>query len=224
MVRCGALLLVFILLGAFMILNILIGVICEIVSDTTETEKDKLLRERIVEVAVPYRTPHCCLTRFRQVFDAMDVDGSGTLTENEFNAQAAYRLQKLGVDEVCLLYDIVQNVFQDVVAVAFQIIDSSGHGCIDQDEFVQMLLKMLQPPTAQDLLLVQKNLTMVQTLLGDYIKRTALRYQRLEAKIDNLGSRRTSAESTRFGTDRLASTASLETVTRETVNQLLGKK
>ncbi|EEQ98642.1 conserved hypothetical protein [Perkinsus marinus ATCC 50983] len=191
---CGALLLVFILLGAFMILNILIGVICEIVSDTTETEKDKLLRERIVEV-----------------FDAMDVDGSGTLTENEFNAQAAYRLQKLGVDE-------------DVVAVAFQIIDSSGHGCIDQDEFVQMLLKMLQPPTAQDLLLVQKNLTMVQTLLGDYIKRTALRYQRLEAKIDNLGSRRTSAESTRFGTDRLASTASLETVTRETVNQLLGKK
>ncbi|KAF4721512.1 hypothetical protein FOZ63_011866 [Perkinsus olseni] len=71
------------MLGAFMILNILIGVICEIVSGTTETEKDKLLRERIVEV-----------------FDAMDVDGSGTLTENEFNAQAASRLQKLGVDEV----------------------------------------------------------------------------------------------------------------------------
>ncbi|KAF4674957.1 hypothetical protein FOL46_003403 [Perkinsus olseni] len=189
---CGALLLIFIMLGAFMILNILIGVICEIVSGTTETEKDKLLRERIVEV-----------------FDAMDVDGSGTLTENEFNAQAASRLQKLGVDE-------------DVVAVAFQIIDSSGHGCIDQDEFVQMLLKMLHPPTTQDLLLLQKNLTMVQTLLAEYIQRASIRHQRLEAKLDSLRGRQGSAESTRFGSDRMSSTASLET--REAVHQLLGEK
>ncbi|KAF4743297.1 hypothetical protein FOZ62_004795, partial [Perkinsus olseni] len=109
----------------------------------------------------------------------------------------------------------------DVVAVAFQIIDSSGHGCIDQDEFVQMLLKMLHPPTTQDLLLLQKNLTMVQTLLAEYIQRASIRHQKLEAKLDSLRGRQGSAESTRFGSDRMSSTASLET--REAVQQLLGE-
>ncbi|KAF4674351.1 hypothetical protein FOL47_009373 [Perkinsus chesapeaki] len=92
---CGILLLIFIMLGSFMILNILIGVICEIVSGTTESERDKILKERIVEV-----------------FDAMDVDGSGTLTESEFNAQAANRLQKLGVDEVGPAYVLSSAAFR----------------------------------------------------------------------------------------------------------------
>merc|ERR1719230_1980230 len=86
----GWLLLMFILIGSFTVLNMLIGVICEIVGETTSMEKEKMLRSRVEEV-----------------FESIDTDGSGTITRAEFGSHARSLLKKLGIDA-----SLIKNAFE----------------------------------------------------------------------------------------------------------------
>merc|ERR1719440_503230 len=66
-----SLFLVFILISSFTILNMLIGILCEVVSATAESEKLKAKE-------------NSCKEAITQLFDRLDQDANGSITEKEF--------------------------------------------------------------------------------------------------------------------------------------------
>eukprot|EP00747_Dinoflagellata_sp_TGD_P102020 gnl/TRDRNA2_/TRDRNA2_168530_c1_seq2.p1 gnl/TRDRNA2_/TRDRNA2_168530_c1~~gnl/TRDRNA2_/TRDRNA2_168530_c1_seq2.p1 ORF type:complete len:633 (+),score=147.26 gnl/TRDRNA2_/TRDRNA2_168530_c1_seq2:94-1992(+) len=119
----GSVLIVYIMLVSYTVLNMLIGVICEIVSNTTTKEKKKVLRQHIMDV-----------------FGQMDVDNSGVLSKDEFNNQHAVDiLRKLGIDSSLLLN-------------AFDLLDRNNDGSLERKEFIDMIFTLLESPKAEDLL------------------------------------------------------------------------
>lgn len=85
----------FVLIGNFTILNMLIGVLCEVVSAVGESEAEKM-------------TVQYAKDSFLEVLWEMDADGSGTISEREFilfvnNPVCAQPLEELGVDKEGLL-------------------------------------------------------------------------------------------------------------------------
>merc|ERR1719272_2395879 len=66
-----ALFIIFILISSFTILNMLIGILCEVVSATAESEKTKAVEA-------------CATEAITTLFDKLDVDGSGAISQNEF--------------------------------------------------------------------------------------------------------------------------------------------
>lgn len=86
-------LLTFIVVGAFTVLNMLIGVICEIVSTTKKEEEEKLLMQKVEEL-----------------FEEMDSDGSGTISRDEFEAKTGL-LEKLGLDQstIKLAFELIDD-------------------------------------------------------------------------------------------------------------------
>ncbi|CAD7960633.1 unnamed protein product [Amoebophrya sp. A120] len=89
----GLLLIIFILVGAFTVLNMLIGVICEIVSTTKKEEEEKLLMNKVEDL-----------------FAQMDADESGTISREEFEAKTAL-LEKLGLDQstIRLAFELIDD-------------------------------------------------------------------------------------------------------------------
>ncbi|CAD7937834.1 unnamed protein product [Amoebophrya sp. A25] len=89
----GLLLILFILVGAFTVLNMLIGVICEIVSTTKAEEEEKLLMSKVEDL-----------------FAQMDADESGTISRDEFEAKTQL-LEKLGLDHstIRLAFELIDD-------------------------------------------------------------------------------------------------------------------
>jgi hypothetical protein len=102
----------------------LIGIICEIICTGTAEEKMKMLEQRV-----------------REVFASIDLDGSGTVTREEFNGAAMKQMVNLGISK-------------DVLESAFDILDEDGSGSFDIDEFLTMIFKLLNPPQSQDIQLL----------------------------------------------------------------------
>jgi len=89
----GLLLIVFIIVGAFTVLNMLIGVICEIVSTTKKEEEEKLLMNKVEDL-----------------FAQMDADSSGTISREEFEAKTDL-LERLGLDQstIRLAFELIDD-------------------------------------------------------------------------------------------------------------------
>merc|ERR1719240_1404951 len=68
---CAALFFVFVGLSALTVMNMLIGVLCEVVSSVAECEKEGMLI-------------HYVTNRFQLIWDGLDADGTGTLSKQEF--------------------------------------------------------------------------------------------------------------------------------------------
>lgn len=136
----GWILIIFIIIGAFTILNMLIGVLCEVVSTTTSDEKEKILRSKVNEA-----------------FAAIDEDCSGTISRKEFETRGLVLLQKIGIAR-----DLLEN--------AFDIIDSDRSGDIEHAEFVSLVFKLLKPPDSRDLLMVSKKLDVLNPVLEKQIE------------------------------------------------------
>merc|ERR1712137_1039443 len=68
---CAALFFVFVGLSALTVMNMLIGVLCEVVSSVAECEKEGMLIQYVTN-------------RFQLIWDGLDVDGTGTLSKHEF--------------------------------------------------------------------------------------------------------------------------------------------
>lgn len=125
----GLLLILFILIAAFTVLNMLIGVICQIVSSTNEAEKEKLLQSKV-----------------RRVFDEIDRDGSGTLSRAEFiENNAEEKLLNIGLKE-------------DIVRTTFDIIDCNHDELIEMQEFLDTMYKLMHAPESQDILVIHRKL------------------------------------------------------------------
>eukprot|EP00746_Dinoflagellata_sp_MGD_P147060 gnl/MRDRNA2_/MRDRNA2_79448_c0_seq1.p1 gnl/MRDRNA2_/MRDRNA2_79448_c0~~gnl/MRDRNA2_/MRDRNA2_79448_c0_seq1.p1 ORF type:complete len:577 (+),score=100.44 gnl/MRDRNA2_/MRDRNA2_79448_c0_seq1:99-1829(+) len=121
----GVLLIFFILLGSFTVLNMLIGINCEVICTATEEEKLHILSGRV-----------------QDVFNVLDIDSSGSVTMSEFRHGGGHKLlQEIGISK-----DIVEN--------AFHFIDADTSGEFEVDEFLHAVLKLLQPPQAQDIQLL----------------------------------------------------------------------
>jgi len=94
----------YILLAALTVMNMLIGVLCEVVSATAATEKEEMLVTYVNE-------------KLRSVVKLIDQDGSMSISKAEFkqileNAEAARCLQDVGVDVVNLV-DFADAIFID---------------------------------------------------------------------------------------------------------------
>eukprot|EP00397_Hematodinium_sp_SG-2012_P005719 GEMP01005741.1.p1 GENE.GEMP01005741.1~~GEMP01005741.1.p1 ORF type:complete len:728 (+),score=89.63 GEMP01005741.1:327-2510(+) len=132
----GFLLILFLSLAAFTVLNMLIGVICEIVGTTTAEEKEKLLKARVIHA-----------------FNEIDCDASGTIDRAEFDGAARQLLVPLGLDE-------------NLVTRAFDVIDMNSSGELELTEFISTVFKMLHPPQSVDLLLMSRKLDKLSEYLG----------------------------------------------------------
>lgn len=94
--------LVFVLLAAFTVMNMLIGVLCEVVSAVAATEQEEMLVNYVNE-------------KIQLVMDVLDTDGSGMVSKTEFCAlldhdQAVRCLNDVGVD-VFALIDLADYIF-----------------------------------------------------------------------------------------------------------------
>jgi len=119
----GVILIIFIFLAAFLVLNMLIGVICEIVASTTSREKDQILQQRV-----------------KEVFGLLDTDDNGYLDREEFAAQQT--------TEFIGMLGLSKQVVED----AFDLIDSDQSGTLELQEFVDIVFKLMHPPDSIDLL------------------------------------------------------------------------
>eukprot|EP00929_Paragymnodinium_shiwhaense_P052957 TRINITY_DN2651_c0_g1_i1.p1 TRINITY_DN2651_c0_g1~~TRINITY_DN2651_c0_g1_i1.p1 ORF type:complete len:772 (+),score=217.36 TRINITY_DN2651_c0_g1_i1:74-2389(+) len=93
---------IFVLSGAILLMNVLIGVLCEVVSVVASTEKEEML--------VTY-----VRSRLEQVMALIDEDGGGTISRAEFmlileNIEAMEALAEIGVDVVGLV-DFADFIF-----------------------------------------------------------------------------------------------------------------
>jgi len=100
---CLALVMVFVLLAACTVLNMLIGVLCEVVTAVAETEKE--------EVLVSFVT-----TKLQSLLNSLDADHDGHISQDEFMKilglpEAAGALEEVGVDPVDIV-DYMDFIFQ----------------------------------------------------------------------------------------------------------------
>jgi len=129
----GWLMVLFIVIGSFMILNMLIGVLCEVVGETNAQETEKLTKIKVNEV-----------------FNEIDKDGGGTIDRQEWDGKdgadgGKHRFIKMGFDE---------KVMED----CFDILDLDDGGTLSREEFVGGLIKLLNVPKSLDILAVQKKI------------------------------------------------------------------
>eukprot|EP00927_Polykrikos_kofoidii_P073260 TRINITY_DN6930_c0_g3_i1.p1 TRINITY_DN6930_c0_g3~~TRINITY_DN6930_c0_g3_i1.p1 ORF type:complete len:626 (+),score=131.73 TRINITY_DN6930_c0_g3_i1:165-2042(+) len=99
-----ALFFMFILLAAVLLMNMLIGVLCEVVSAVSEIESEEILVSYVE-------------SKLTKVMALIDEDGGGTISRDEFNqildnAEAIDALQDVGVDVIGLV-DFSDFIFGD---------------------------------------------------------------------------------------------------------------
>jgi hypothetical protein len=97
---------IFVLLSALTVLNMLIGVLCEVVAAVASTEKESLT-VAFVHEKLQHVMKNC----------GLDEDGDGEISKEEFckileNRDACMTLQEVGVD-VCGLVDVVDFIFAE---------------------------------------------------------------------------------------------------------------
>lgn len=100
----------FVLLAALTLMNMLIGVLCEVVSAVAATEREEML--------VGYVN-----RKVRQIVEELDKDGGGSISKDEFahileNRDAIGALQDVGVDVVGLV-DFADVIFEDQEELSF---------------------------------------------------------------------------------------------------------
>jgi hypothetical protein len=101
---CAVLFFIFVCLSALTVMNMLIGVLCEVVSSVAECEKEGMLITYV-------------RGRFQEIWDEIDKDGGGTLSKREFgdiirNRDAWAALEEVDVDPMGLV-KMVDVIFED---------------------------------------------------------------------------------------------------------------
>mmetsp|Transcript_58512 Transcript_58512/g.104035 ORF Transcript_58512/g.104035 Transcript_58512/m.104035 type:complete len:640 (+) Transcript_58512:100-2019(+) len=120
---CLLLVMIFVLLAACTVLNMLIGVLCEVVTAVAETEKE--------EVLVSFVT-----TKLQTLLQTLDQDNDGHISQGEFMKileipEAAGALEEVGVDPVNII-DYMDFIFQQ------------RHGALPFNKFMEIILNLRQ--------------------------------------------------------------------------------
>lgn len=152
-----SLFIVFILISSFTILNMLIGILCEVVSATAESEKTKAVET-------------CAKDAITTLFTKLDVDGSGTITQDEFMHMRDDETVRQALEEM----DIYETHFQRYCELLFQGKKAQQAGkapAIDFEALITMLLR-LSPGNhinALDFSLLQASIDRTQECLRDRV-------------------------------------------------------
>merc|ERR1719310_1250327 len=94
---------IFVMLAAYTVLNMLVGLLCEVVDAVAAAEKEKAVVGLVK-------------SRLMHVLEQLDEDGNGTISRNEFNMlleipEAKTALEDLGVD-VHNLFSLADHLFE----------------------------------------------------------------------------------------------------------------
>jgi len=114
-----AAILLYMLIVALTIADMLVGVICEIIERVADAEKEEMVRESLNE-------------KLQEIIFELDTDGSNTISKHEFahmlgNESITYLLKDIGVDVLAML-GVVDLIFAD------------GQEQMSTDDFVEVLL------------------------------------------------------------------------------------
>jgi len=145
----GLLLIVFILIAAFTVLNMLIGVVCQIVANTSASERSAAMKQQV-----------------ENLFRLLEIESTGFISRKELerNQHVLDELEKVGVDNEILATSLKildrKNSSERGAAAS----DPSGH--LDLEEFLEVVFKMMHPPQTQDILLVQTKLEKLEKALA----------------------------------------------------------
>jgi len=131
---CGGLFFVFVGLSSLTIMNMLIGVLCEVVQSVADCEKEGML--------IQYVT-----SRFEVLWNRLDLDGTGTLSKKEFlsimqNEDAWEALEDVGVDPMSLV-KLVDLIFE-----SHDEDDQKQQGQLTFSEFMEVILTFRGSNTA----------------------------------------------------------------------------
>jgi len=149
---------VFIVISSFTILNMLIGILCEVVSATAESEKTKTAESSVKEAIT-------------EIFDTIDLDQSGTITEKEFITMRDDPKVKSALEEM----DIYQSQFARYCEILFknQELPEGKTPTINFDTLIAVLMR-LSPNNhinALDFSLFQASIDKTQESLRDRVLR-----------------------------------------------------
>merc|ERR1719424_2050965 len=151
-----ALFIIFILISSFTILNMLIGILCEVVSATAESEKAKAAETSVKDAIT-------------SLFDKLDADGSGNITEEEFMHMKDDEVVLSALEEM----DIYESHFERYCEILFQTQEDAGkqNPVINFDTLITMILR-LSPGNhvnALDFSLLQASIDRTQESLRERI-------------------------------------------------------
>eukprot|EP00928_Gymnodinium_smaydae_P001587 TRINITY_DN10579_c0_g1_i1.p1 TRINITY_DN10579_c0_g1~~TRINITY_DN10579_c0_g1_i1.p1 ORF type:complete len:683 (+),score=135.84 TRINITY_DN10579_c0_g1_i1:60-2108(+) len=177
---------VFVLIGSLTVMNMLVGVLCEVVSAVASTEQEEMLVTYVHE-------------RLSRVMAILDSDGGGTINKDEFvqildNIEAVRCLSDVGVD-VFALIDLADYIFEG---------DDSEGIELDFSRFMEVVLQLrgTNQATVKDIVDLRKFVRM--TMLENY-KQTASIIEKLDSQAlmmtEALGRRIDSRSPSSFGGD-----------------------
>eukprot|EP00927_Polykrikos_kofoidii_P040960 TRINITY_DN3490_c0_g2_i1.p1 TRINITY_DN3490_c0_g2~~TRINITY_DN3490_c0_g2_i1.p1 ORF type:complete len:725 (-),score=127.75 TRINITY_DN3490_c0_g2_i1:414-2534(-) len=151
--------LTFVLLGSLTVMNMLVGVLCEVVSAVAATEQEEMLVTYVND-------------KLSKVMSLLDTDGGGTISKKEFieildNVDAVRCLNDVGVD-VFGLVDLADYIFEDD--------DSSNEEEVELDfsKFMEVVLQLrgTNQATVKDIVDLRK--FMRQAMMENYRQTTTI--------------------------------------------------
>ena len=147
----GLLALSFVFIGGFLILNVLIGVIADVVAQEADLDEARQLIEDIDEI-----------------FSRIDSDNDDKIAESEFIRIGKPLLLKLEISDY-----IVDGIISIIRAQEAGIEDDrtrtlmiGDEHYISREEFILYMSKMLSPPSSEDLLLINKRIARIKALFN----------------------------------------------------------
>eukprot|EP00928_Gymnodinium_smaydae_P097682 TRINITY_DN8907_c1_g6_i1.p1 TRINITY_DN8907_c1_g6~~TRINITY_DN8907_c1_g6_i1.p1 ORF type:complete len:774 (+),score=213.81 TRINITY_DN8907_c1_g6_i1:258-2324(+) len=160
----------FVLIGSLTVLNMLIGVLCEVVSAVAATEQEEMLVNYVHE-------------KLSHVMSLLDSDGGGTISKREFmeileNVEAVRCLNDVGID-VFALVDLAEYIFQDD--------DAKNQDDIELDfaNFMEIVLELRGTNTAtvRDIVGLRK---FMRLSMAENYRQTSEILQRLDTQMQTL--------------------------------------
>jgi len=139
-----------------------------------QAQRDENLRKSELKRKVRYLVP-----RIKEIFDKIDLDGSGKITLEEV---AAFQPEDLPP----LLRDTVSA---ESLLELFEMLDIDGSGDVDQDEFVEGVLNLATAEGPKDLFLMLKLLKLQRDKADDLEEMFRSFDARLQGAVDALSSR-----------------------------------
>jgi len=162
---------VFIVLASMTIMNMLIGILCEVITEVARTENENILYEYVSET-------------FQMVMQKLDKDEDGLVSYHEFSQivdhpAAMQAFEQLKVDAETVV-DFAQDWFLD---------EKGKPKDLDLQEFVDMVFDMRggQPVTLKELMRMKKKLNTKFSEVGDVADSVEASAERLRGQI--LGKR-----------------------------------
>lgn len=145
--------LLFILFAMFAVVNIVTGVFVESALQANLKDKDIVVQEEI-------QAKRKYLISMREIFEEMDEDGKGTISQREFEA----KLQ----DERVIMYFHALKLDVSDAATLFQLLDYDNSDEVGIDEFLEGCYKLQGESTSMDMKIMQYEVQHLQESFKDF--------------------------------------------------------